>query len=161
MHQIIFSLPFITSLDGISPFFVFALLNFFNYFAHWLYPIVPEAGALEGNVGFGRSGYLNGWNYFRIGGMYQHHFPIGDIEGFKWYVGGGAFLQFNSYPDYFDSFDYSRTGLGINGVGGVDYKFKNIPLNLSADWMPTVYVGNYYQSFGGGYGAVSVRYVLR
>jgi hypothetical protein len=122
---------------------------------------ITERGALEGNVGFGRSGYLNGWNYFRVGGMYQHHFPIGDIEGFKWYVGGGAFVQFNSYPDYFNNFGYSKTSLGINGVGGVDYKFKNIPLNLSADWMPTIFIGDYYQSFGGGYGAVSVRYVLR
>jgi hypothetical protein len=91
--------------------------------------------------------------------MYQHHFPIGDIEGFKWYVGGGALVQFYSYDNY-DSHDYSETGFALNAVGGVDYKFRDIPLNLSADIMPAIFISRTPDDFV-GYGGISVRYTFR
>lgn len=53
---------------------------------------ISRAGALEGYAGF-ISRYGTNVN-ITLGGMYQHHFPIGDIPGFKWYVGGGALVQF-------------------------------------------------------------------
>ena len=44
---------------------------------------------------------------------------------------------------------------------GLDYKFDNTPINISADWVPTIYIGSGYLSgFGGGYGALAVRYTL-
>ena len=122
---------------------------------------ITKAGALELNAGFAHEGY--GFNYVRIGGMYQHHFPIGSVEGFKWYIGGGPFVDLYSYDIYTSNYGYSKSAVGINAVGGVDYKFKKIPLNLSADWMPSVFLGGnlYYSNFRPGYGAVSVRYVLK
>ena len=120
---------------------------------------ITKPGAIELNAGFAPLVY---GAYFRVGGMYQHHFPIGDIDGFKWYVGGGAFFDIYSYKGGYGG--YGNTSFGINAVGGVDYKFKTIPLNLSADWMPSILFGNnlYYSSnFRPGYGAVSVRYVLK
>jgi len=118
-----------------------------------------KAGALEGNIGVAHEGY--GFNYVRIGGMYQHHFPIGSIEGFKWYVGGGLFIDFYQYDDHISG--YANSSFGLNAVGGVDYKFPRIPLNLSADWMPSFFFNGdlYYDSFRPGYGAFSVRYVLK
>jgi hypothetical protein len=47
------------------------------------------------------------------------------------------------------------------GVIGLDYKFSEIPLNLSVDWMPTYFLGGYIGGFGGGYGSLSARYVLK
>jgi hypothetical protein len=120
-----------------------------------------ESGAIEGYAGFrGAAGvYYSGIN-ITLGVMYQHHFPIGDIDGFQWYVGGGALVQFYNFDNNPD--DYSSTGLGINGVGGVDYKFKNIPLNVSADWMPTFFLNKtYYNNFGAGYGGIAARYTFR
>ena len=123
---------------------------------------ISQAGALEGYAGFrdaGSSHYYDGVN-ITIGGMYQHHFPIGDIDGFKWYVGGGALVQFYNVND--NPNDYSSTGIGLNGVGGVDYKFKSIPLNVSADWMPTFFLNKtYYNNFGAGYGGLAARYTFR
>lgn len=125
---------------------------------------ITDVGALEGYAGFRGAGvsYYSGVN-FTVGAMYQHHFPIGDIEGFKWYVGGGALIQFYSYDDGFvNDKDYSSTGIALNGVGGVDYKFRNIPLNLSADWMPTFFLNKtYYSNFGAGYGGIAARYTFR
>lgn len=125
---------------------------------------ISQAGALEGYAGFrdaGNSGYYDGIN-ITIGGMYQHHFPIGDIDGFKWYIGGGALVQFFNINDNRNTNDYSSTGIGLNGVGGVDYKFKGIPLNVSADWMPTFFLNKtYYSNFGAGYGGLAARYTFR
>jgi hypothetical protein len=130
---------------------------------------ISDMGALEGYAGFTGGGvdYYTGINPV-IGAMYQHHFPIGDIAGFRWYVGGGALIQFfNEDDNYFRNNpgepDYSSTGFGLNGVGGVDYKFRNIPLNLSADWMPTFFLNkNHYSSnVRGGYGGIAARYTFR
>ena len=44
--------------------------------------------------------------------------------------------KFSDYDDY-DGF-----GFGIYPTGGVDYKFSNIPLNLTADIRPTFLVAN-------------------
>ena len=116
---------------------------------------VNDKGAIEG------LGYF--WKYgTRITGLYEYHMDIKDLDGLKWYVGGGAFFDIYSYKGGYGG--YGNTSFGINAVGGVDYKFKTIPLNLSADWMPSILFGNnlYYSSnFRPGYGAVSVRYVLK
>jgi len=119
-----------------------------------------EAGALEGYAGFRDAGsYGNGVNIM-TGGMYQHHFPIGDIPGFKWYVGGGALVQFYAYKDYNNNTDnFSKTGFAINGVGGVDYKFKGIPLNLSADFMPAIFLSKTPDDFV-PYGGLAARFVF-
>lgn len=120
---------------------------------------ISEPGAIEAFAGYrGYSGY--GWAL--VGGTYQHHFPIGSIEGFKWYVGGGAGVYFWNYD--FDN-DLAATSFGILAVGGVDYKFASIPLNLSADIMPSFFIGsNFYEgysSFQGGLGALSARWTFR
>lgn len=117
---------------------------------------VKDPGAIELYAGF--RGYTF-YSWFNIGGMYQHHFPIESVDGLSWYVGGGVSALFYSYKTGFgpagDNF-----GLGINGALGLDYKFADIPLNLSVDWLPTVYVTGYLSGFGGGYGALAARYVL-
>ena len=124
---------------------------------------ITKAGAIELNAGFAPVGW---GSYFRLGGMYQHHFPIGNVEGLKWYVGGGVFVDFYHYDDIYrgSNYHYSKSSPGINAVGGVDYKFSSIPLNVSADWMPSFFFNGdlYYSSrIRPGYGAVSVRYVLK
>lgn len=91
-------------------------------------------------------------------GAYQHHFPIGTIDGFKWFVGGGAVLA-NTFSD-FDGYD--GFSAGIFPTGGVDYKLKNAPFAFSADVRPTIHVvkGSYYDNgvyFNGG---VTARYTF-
>ncbi len=122
-----------------------------------------KAGAGEAYAGFQHVGFGYGYTFFVLGAQYQHHFPIGDIEGFKWYVGGGASVQFYSYNSNLNSYNYSSSALGVNAVGGIDYKFAAIPLNLSADWMPTVLIGSnfYNRRSAAGYGGISARYVFR
>ncbi len=118
---------------------------------------ITEPGAIEAYVGF--RGY-SFYRYFNLGAMYQHHFPINasGLEGLAWFVGGGANLLFYSWDSGFAN--DGNFGVGINAAIGLDYKFKDIPLNLSIDWIPTFYVTGYLSGFGGGLGALSARYVL-
>lgn len=119
---------------------------------------ISDPGAIEVFAGY--RGYAS-YGWFNAGGLYEHHFPIGSIEGFTWYVGGGAAVYFWNY-DF--AGEYSSTTFGILGVGGVDYKFASIPLNLSADIMPAINIGGtYYAGYSTfqGLGGLSARYTFR
>jgi hypothetical protein len=126
---------------------------------------ISAPGAVEifaGTRGNKVSGF--GWRWFNVGGLYQHHSAISDIEGLKWYVGGGASAYFWSYDDGFGGAgaDYSSTSFGLLGTLGLDYKFADYPINLSVDWVPVFFVGDGYSTgFNGGYGALSARYTFR
>jgi hypothetical protein len=77
-----------------------------------------ENRAIEGLVSFGGS-------RFGLGALYQVHTPMG-TPGLQWYYGGGAYVGFQDGDTY----------LGPTGAVGLDYKFANIPLNISLDWKP-------------------------
>lgn len=116
-----------------------------------------ESNALELFAGF--RGYT-GYSWVNVGAAYQVHKPINGVDGLQWYFGGGASAFFFNYNNGFGG-DAGAFGLGIMGNLGLDYKFANAPINVSADWMPTFFIGNgYLTGFGGGYGALAVRYTL-
>ncbi|MES2773488.1 MAG: hypothetical protein V4722_04865 [Bacteroidota bacterium] len=120
---------------------------------------ISRPGALEFNAGFGSKGYRGYGNPVAasLSAAYQHHFNIKGVSGLKWFVGGGLVL-YNAFSKY-DA--YKGFGAGLFPTGGADYKFPKIPLNVSADIRPTVYVTTpeYYKSFYGNYG-LSARYTI-
>ena len=116
---------------------------------------ISEKAAFEGVVGF-RS--YSAYSWVNIGAYYQVHNEISSVSGLKWYYGAGANLYFWSYDTGFAG--DGSTSIGISGVLGLDYKFDEIPLNLSVDWIPTFFVNGYGSGFGGGYGALAARYTL-
>lgn len=122
---------------------------------------MSEPGAIEVFAGTARRSAYYRWT--NIGVMYQHHSTISGAEGLRWYIGGGGALFFWNYDRGFARRnDYGSTSLGVIGVLGLDYKFADIPLNLSADWLPTIYLGDVYEnSFDPGYGSLSVRYTFK
>lgn len=104
-------------------------------------------------------GYISS-DGFRLTGLYEIHNSLGNVEGLRWYVGGGAHLGIwsdawkNKYP--------TREGglaVGVDGVLGVDYKIKGAPLNLSFDWQPSFNIIG-YNYFEGGWGGLGVRYTF-
>lgn len=118
---------------------------------------ISNQGAVELFLGF-RSWNTHGWT--NIGGMYQHHNDISELRGLSWYYGGGASVFFWNYKSNFPDNRGAGTSIGILGVVGLDYKFAEAPINLSLDWIPTFFVNGYGSGFGGGYGALSVRYTF-
>lgn len=121
---------------------------------------ISEPGAIEVFAGTARRSSFYRWT--NLGLMYQHHSEISSAEGLRWYAGGGAAIYFWSYDNGLARRDdYGSTSLGVIGVLGLDYKFADIPLNLSVDWIPTLFLGDgYLDNFRPGYGALSARYTF-
>jgi hypothetical protein len=107
----------------------------------------------------GLRGYSS-YSWINVGGAYQVHKPIEGVDGLNWYFGGGASVFFWTYKNSFTGDGSASTTFGILGNLGLDYKFEDSPINLSADWMPIFFINGFGSGFGGGYGALAVRYTL-
>ena len=118
---------------------------------------ISESSAIEIIVGYRSRSY---YSHINVSGAYLHHTPIDAVEGLQWYIGGGASVYIWSYESFF--FDDSATDIsfGLQGYGGLDYTFPNIPLNLTLDWTPTIFLNGYGTGFGAGYASIGARYVL-
>ncbi len=117
---------------------------------------ISNESALEGYVGF------RNWPNYRwvsVNGAYLLHFPIEEVPNLQWYVGGGGGLYFWNYKVFGSERD-SQVGLGVQAYLGIDYTFEEVPLNLTIDWIPTVFLSGYRTGFGATYGNVGVRYVM-
>lgn len=106
--------------------------------------------ALEGIAYFYNRG-------FRLTGLYEIHGQIADAAGLKWYVGPGAHIGFYNENKYYANDD--RTYVGIDGVLGLDYKFKGAPINMSIDWQPSFEFGD-GRGFYGNWGGLGIRYTF-
>jgi len=76
----------------------------FKFFPSNSIAIEAFVGYRNNKVNFGSGSY--GWTWINIGGLYQVHkdLDLGDIEGLKYYFGGGGSAYFWSYDDgFFDS----------------------------------------------------------
>jgi hypothetical protein len=100
-----------------------------------------EKHAIEGIVGV--------TNGVGVCGLFEWHHPIASVENLQWFVGAGGFL---GYRD-------SKTLLGVAGIGGLDYKFPDIPLNISIDWKPELNLINDVGYDGAGVG-LSARFTF-
>jgi len=76
-----------------------------------------------------------------IGGLLEIHKPFG-TSGVKWFYGGGAYLGFVKTYNPNTEKNESDPNFGAMGVLGLDYKFANLPLNLSLDWKPELNIVN-------------------
>lgn len=120
---------------------------------------INESAAIEAYAGIRTYGF-GGW--LSLSGAYQIHEPLEEvIEGLQWYYGAGASIFFWNYRDS-NLDDFSSTSLGIQGYLGLDYTFSDHPIQLTVDWVPTIFIGNINVSaFGAGYGSLGVRYILK
>ncbi|MEL6862895.1 MAG: hypothetical protein AAFP19_00690 [Bacteroidota bacterium] len=99
------------------------------------------------------------YRWFSVSGAYLVHKPIEDINGLRYYFGGGATVYFWNFDNDFIG-DNSNTSIGLQGYIGLDYAFEDVPINLTVDWIPTIFINSVLSSFGGGYGTIGVRYIL-
>ncbi|GAC1427514.1 MAG: hypothetical protein NVS1B13_20260 [Flavisolibacter sp.] len=122
---------------------------------------LKDNAALEGLLYF--------WDYgTRIAGLYEFHGQIKDAAGLRWYAGPGAHIGFwnntwrDHYYDYYYTHPYNRTYIGLDGVLGLDYKFKDAPINIGLDWQPSINFGNGPAAYGfySGFGGIAIRYTF-
>ncbi len=117
---------------------------------------ISEPGAIEAYVGLRGN---TAWTWVSISAAYLHHkeLEIENISGLNWYFGGGGSVYFWNYKF---STDIASTTLGLQGYIGLEYTFDDLPLTVTLDWVPTIFLNSYVDSFGGGYGGLGVRYIL-
>lgn len=115
---------------------------------------IGDNAALEGI-------FASRWKGMNITGLYEIHHWLGDVEGLRWYYGGGGHIGFwrgyNNHPWFKE--DRSYTVIGVDGILGIEYNFSEIPLNLSLDWKPAFNIIG-YSGFWGDSGALSIRYIF-
>ncbi len=90
---------------------------------------------------------------FRITGLYEIHGDFNGAPGLKWYIGPGAHIGFYNTRNGNGSF------VGIDGVLGLDYKFRGAPINMSIDWQPSFEFGD-NRGFYGNWGGLGIRYTF-
>src|SRR5262245_24944414 len=71
-----------------------------------------------------------------LGALVEIHKPFGETSGIKWFYGGGAYIGFVKTYNPNKNQNETNVNFGGQGVLGLDYKFVNLPLNLSLDWKP-------------------------
>jgi hypothetical protein len=136
-------------------------------FKHFINP----KGALEIVLG-------SRWHGLSISGMYQFHKSgaLG-LPELSWLYGLGARIGFYDEHYYYQGYRrnncqdprnprcypyYSNrnfTAVGLLGIGGLEYQFKEIPITISLDVIPYFY----FNKWGGSFmdGSISVRYIIK
>jgi hypothetical protein len=107
-------------------------------------------------------GFRNSKNYdaFKLTGLYQW---VWNIEGgFNWYagVGGGIGSWSHNNHKYDDNTNDSGTILFVAGDLGIEYNFREAPIQLSLDIRPELYFNsdNYRDDNFGPDIALGIRY---
>lgn len=102
---------------------------------------VTNRSAVEGLVSFG--------SRFGMGALLEIYQPFA-AEGFSWFYGGGVYVGFQDKQTY----------LGPQGILGLEYTFKNAPINLSLDWKPELDIIPDVNFVPDAF-ALSVRFVIK
>jgi hypothetical protein len=114
---------------------------------------IGERTALEGLLS-------TRWGGFEITGLYEIHNRAFDVDRLNWYYGLGAHVGFyNGNKTSWGNANTNYTVVGVDGILGLEYNFKEVPINISIDWKPAFNLIGYSHFFGDG-GAFSIRYIF-
>jgi len=126
----------------VGPYIGFTVKHFLN-----------EKSAIEGLVS-------TRWKGIEFTGLYEIHNQAFKVDRLNWYFGGGAHIGFyNGDNASWGEAGKSYANFGIDGILGLEYSFKEVPINLSLDWKPAVNLTG-DTGFWGDYGALSIRYIF-
>lgn len=114
---------------------------------------ISSSRAIEGIIsGRGRG--------FELTGLYEIHGRAFNTDRLNWFYGFGGHLGFwNGKGPYWGASGESYPMIGIDGILGLEYSFREVPINLTLDWKPSL---NFYRypGFWGDGGALSIRYIF-
>jgi hypothetical protein len=88
---------------------------------------INEKTAIEGLFTFG--------DPLALGALVEFHKPLAS-SGLRYYYGAGGYISFVKKVNVGSLKSTTDPNFGGQGVIGLDYKFNNIPLNISLDWKP-------------------------
>ena len=114
-----------------------------------------KSAAIEGILSVGNKNFI-------VTGLYEMHSSMDNSNQFAVFYGIGGhvgFFQDGGTYYYHDNRLYtSSTVAGIDGILGLDYKFRRAPINISMDFKPFVdFFNGSIVYFDGG---ISLRYTF-
>jgi len=143
--------------------------------------ILSHAQAQDYNTGIGlRGGLYNGitikhfvgtkaafegiiegrWKGYGVTVLYEIHGQAFNTARLNWYYGFGGHIGFwNGNHTKWGDRDRDYTVIGADGILGLEYNFKEAPINISIDWKPTLNLIG-YEGFWSDSGALSIRYIF-
>lgn len=103
---------------------------------------------------------------FLLTGLFERHQQLLDVEGLKWYYGGGVHIGIYNHNRWswidqrtgrYRTYDYP--GGGIDGIIGIEYLIQQAPFVIGLDLKPML---EFFPRFDYEYGsALSVRYTFQ
>lgn len=115
---------------------------------------INQNSALEGILKYNGASGLG--SNIAFTGLYEYHSLIKGVAGLQWYVGGGGHVNHFSWKDNNAN---SVTSFGVAGILGLEYKFANLPLAISADWQPG-YMISPSSGFSAENGGIGIKYTF-
>jgi hypothetical protein len=98
------------------------------------------------------------WGGFNLTGLYERHQPVFETDGMYFMYGAGGHVgSYNSNPWVNNA--RTLTIIGIDGMIGLEYVFREVPFNISLDWKPALNLIGYYGLWNDEF-ALSVRYIF-
>lgn len=97
---------------------------------------------------------------FELTGLFEIHQQAFNTDRLQFFYGFGAHIGiWNGNGPRWGAPDLSYPMVGIDGIVGLEYSFREVPISLSLDWKPSL---NFYRypGFWGDGGALSVRYIF-
>jgi hypothetical protein len=94
---------------------------------------INEKTAIEGLLTFG--------DPLALGALLEFHKPL-SAAGLNYFYGAGGYISFVKTVNVTTQKSSTDPNIGAQGVIGLDYKFSNIPLNISLDWKPELNIVN-------------------
>lgn len=115
---------------------------------------ISDKAAIEGI-------FSSRWGGANLTGLYEISKGLGSVAGLNWYYGAGAHVGrwYGDRSPWFKDKEHHIV-LGADAIIGLEYNFKEIPINLSIDYKPAFNLIG-YSGFWGDEGALSIRYLIR
>lgn len=76
-----------------------------------------------------------------LGALAEFHKPLAPA-GLSYFYGAGGYIGFIKNYNTNTQKTSTDPNFGAQGIIGLDYKFNNIPLNISLDWKPELNIVN-------------------
>lgn len=132
---------------------------------------VNNKAAVEIIVGASR------WRGTSVTGIYEWHKKNAlEVPELSWVYGIGARVGFYNGDDYYKGYkgncndpknpkcstywdNRSFAAIGVVGIGGLEYKFRDAPITIGVDLIPYFYFQHYRGNFLDG--SIAIRYTLK
>lgn len=102
------------------------------------------------------------WRGVQLTGLYEIHGRAFNAERLKWFIGFGGHVGFwngDNTNEYWGDPGTSYTVIGVDGILGLEYNFREVPINIGLDWKPAFNIFGHSGFWADG-GALSIRFIF-